>query len=304
MLDNREPNKALNTTAASGQSQSESINFDDYSSSYEDLLRESTKRYADDSEFFARYKIDLVAGNMSSPPRRVLEYGCGTGRNIRYIRAVFPSAEIVGTDISAASLEVARSAQPGASFEVEHDELDIGTFDLIFVANVFHHIPPAERSAAMRTIARRLTPTGSVFIFEHNPYNPITQRIVSTCPFDADAILLKPSELRALFSGAKIRLQKMSYCLFIPPKLSWLLPIEKFLGWLPLGGQYWLAGRPSRSARGKLQETCPTKRLELTDEPAVASEMPTLTSPRGSSSRGLPLGEMISGVLRLNDQHN
>lgn len=33
------------------------------------------------------------------------------------------------------------------------------------------------------------------------------------------------------------------YCLFIPPRFSALRPIEKHLGWLPLGGQYWVSAR-------------------------------------------------------------
>lgn len=218
------------------------IDFDEYSAGYDALLRESTKQYADDIEFFSRYKIELVKQQISHPVRRVLEYGCGIGRNISYLAAAFPGAEIVGTDVSAASLDVAAKMNPDARFEVERDDLDIGTFDLIFVASVFHHIPLDQRAGAMLTLSRRLARNGELFVFEHNPYNPVTRRIVSTCPFDADAILLKPAELVALFESAGIRLTGKSYCLFVPPKLSWLSPIERFLTRLPLGGQYWVQG--------------------------------------------------------------
>lgn len=217
------------------------IDFDDYSANYDELLHESTKLYAEDSEYFARYKVDLIKDAVRHPIGRVLEYGCGTGRNIAYLQAAFPDAEIVGTDVSAASLDIARAAHPKSPFEVEREGLDIGAFDLIFVASVFHHISLPERPTVMRTLARRLAPGGSIDIFEHNPFNPVTRRIVSTCPFDADAVLLKPAELRALFCGAGLELKRQSYCLFVPPKLSWLLPLEKLLGWLPLGGQYWVS---------------------------------------------------------------
>ena len=30
-----------------------------------------------------------------------------------------------------------------------------------------------------------------MFIFEHNPYNPITLKMVANCEFDADAELIK-----------------------------------------------------------------------------------------------------------------
>ncbi|WP_185878890.1 trans-aconitate 2-methyltransferase [Variovorax sp. MHTC-1] len=237
--------KALPPTAATSSEAKGAapgkIDFDDYSADYDELLRESTKLYAEDSEYFARYKVDLIRDAARGPIRRVLEYGCGTGRNIGYLQAAFPDARIVGTDVSAASLQVAAANNPKAEFEVEGEGLELGAFDLIFVASVFHHILPAERAAVMATLARRLAQGGSINVFEHNPFNPVTRRIVSTCPFDADAILLKPAELRSLLRHAGLHLQRQTYCLFVPPRLSWFLPVEKFLGWLPLGGQYWVS---------------------------------------------------------------
>lgn len=225
------------------------IDFDDYSANYDDLLRESTKLYVDDAEYFAKYKVDLIqqaARENGVVVRRVLEYGCGTGRNIGYLRNAFPGAEIVGTDVSVDSLRVAKQNHPAQQFEVEGPGLELGSFDLIFVASVFHHIPPAVRAEVMLTLANRLEPCGALDVFEHNPYNPVTRRIVSTCPFDADAVLLKPDELRRLFENAGLRLQRKTFCLFVPPRLKWLLPLEKYLGWLPLGGQYWVsAGKPA-----------------------------------------------------------
>ncbi len=32
---------------------------------------------------------------------------------------------------------------------------------------------------------------GRVYIFEHNPYNPVTRYLVATCEFDRDAVLFK-----------------------------------------------------------------------------------------------------------------
>lgn len=216
------------------------VDFDDYSADYDALLQESTKLYAEDSEYFARYKVDLIRNSARGPIKRVLEYGCGTGRNIGHLQTAFPDATIVGTDVSAASLSIAAEGNPQASFEVEREGLELGVFDIIFVASVFHHIPPPERAAVMQTLAGRLAPSGAIDVFEHNPFNPVTRRIVSTCPFDADAVLLKPAELRHLFRGAGLGLQQQCYCLFVPPRLAWLLPLEKYLRWLPLGGQYWI----------------------------------------------------------------
>lgn len=216
------------------------VDFDKYTDNYNELLREGTQFFSSSEEYFARYKVDLVRSAVTGPVRRVLEYGCGIGRNIRYLQEAFPEAEIVGTDISEASLTIAATENPGARFEVERADLDVGKFDLVFVAGVFHHIPPAERPSAASLLSRRIEPDGRICVFEHNPYNPVTRRIVDTCPYDADAVLLKPQELRGLFRDSGTKVLGSSYCLFIPPSLSWLSPIEKHLGWLPLGGQYWV----------------------------------------------------------------
>ena len=234
----------LKPTGTADVQPGDKVDFDDYSANYDDLLRESTKLYAEDSEYFARYKVDLIrdaAFASGRPVRRVLEYGCGTGRNIGYLCEAFQEAEVVGTDVSAESLRVARTHNPQQRFEVEEEGLDLGRFDLIFVASVFHHIPPAARGEVMSTLARRLEPGGAIDVFEHNPYNPVTRRIVSTCPFDADAVLLKPAELRGLYRQAGLRMRRQAYCLFVPPRLAWLLPLERYMRWLPLGGQYWIS---------------------------------------------------------------
>lgn len=216
------------------------VDFDKYTDNYNELLRDSTKFFSSSDEYFARYKVDLVRQSVQHPVKRILEYGCGIGRNIRYLQQAFPGAEIMGTDISEASLETARSENPGVRFEMEHADLELGKFDLIFVAGVYHHVPPMERGNVSSVLASRLEKSGTVFVFEHNPYNPVTRKIVNNCPYDADAVLLKPAELRSLMRDAGLRDVSQSYCLFIPPRLSPLAPIEKMLGWLPLGGQYYV----------------------------------------------------------------
>jgi len=171
----------------------------------------------------------------------VLEYGCGIGRNIPFLREAFPRATVIGSDVSCASLEIARRYRPDVEFlEEGNPELGMRSFDLIFVAGVFHHIPPAERPSVVKLLFQRLASAGDLFIFEHNPYNPVTRRIVSNCPYDADAALLAPGELRRHLEMAGFREPHAEFCLFIPPRLSWLTWMEPKLGWLPLGGQYFV----------------------------------------------------------------
>jgi len=46
-----------------------------------------------------------------------------------------------------------------------------------------------------------------------------------------------------LLFQAGLSVQRKAYCLFVPPKLSLLAQLEGRLGWLPLGGQYWIQAK-------------------------------------------------------------
>ncbi|MDB6138147.1 MAG: ubiquinone/menaquinone biosynthesis methyltransferase [Verrucomicrobiaceae bacterium] len=55
--------------------------------------------------FGRQHLIELIAG--VAAPRRILEVGCGTGRNIEALLRRFPEAHVTGVDLSAAMLEKA-----------------------------------------------------------------------------------------------------------------------------------------------------------------------------------------------------
>jgi SAM-dependent methyltransferase len=222
------------------------VDFDHFIDNYNQLLRERTSFFSASEEYFARYKVDIVRSRVTGPVRRILEFGCGIGRNIPFLRSAFPGATVVGSDIAAASLEFARAGNPGVEFFVEGASEPQEPFDLVFVAGVFHHVPLAQRLDVARVLRGRLTPGGNLFVFEHNPFNPVTRRIVRDCPYDEDAVLLRPSELVGILENAGLIKARQAYCLFVPPKLSGLVGLEKLLGWLPLGGQYWVQATPPK----------------------------------------------------------
>lgn len=60
------------------------------------------------SFLFGRTAILDLAAASRPEPARILEIGCGTGRNLDLLARRFPGAEITGVDISAAMLERAR----------------------------------------------------------------------------------------------------------------------------------------------------------------------------------------------------
>jgi len=217
------------------------VNFDEFAKSYDELLSRETGFFTADEAYFAQYKVHLTRAIINREPASILEFGCGTGRNLRFLQQYFSSSKICASDVSAKSLEVARAENPGVDVWLEGDRQSERTgFDLIFVAGVFHHVPGPERAEVARTVSSRLSSGGSVVVFEHNPYNPVTRRIVSNCEYDQDAVLLAPKELREVLETAGLKVAKHAYSLFFPPAMRFLCRLESKLGWLPLGGQYWV----------------------------------------------------------------
>ena len=217
------------------------IDFDQYAGQYEALIAAQTGFFDRDNDYFVRYKVErakALAGDVDA----VLDFGCGVGRAMPYFRAAFPNADVVGCDPSADSLTIARRDNPDCRF-LGMSELSAATkFDLVLASCVFHHITPAERQDALRYCYDRLKPGGHLVIFEHNPFNPVTRHLVNTCPFDADALLLTMAETKRRMRETQFEIAETGYCLFFPAPLAALRPLEKYLSWLPLGGQYFVSG--------------------------------------------------------------
>lgn len=219
---------------------SQRVDFDDYAARYEGLLQEQLAFFSADRGYFSEYKAACLRDEIHGPVRRILDFGCGIGLSLPYVRKYFPEASVSATDISSGSLEHVRQNQPGVEVIADAD-LALQRFDLILVAGVVHHVPPAERTEMFKRLARLLSDGGEVFVFEHNPYNPVTRHLVSTCPFDADAQMLSRRRLMALMLGTtELVPQDSGYCLFFPERLQALRALEKALRWLPLGGQYFV----------------------------------------------------------------
>jgi len=216
------------------------VDFDDFAAEYTEILDDHLRFFGEESGYFAEVKVRTTRDLVCPAPQRILEYGCGTGMSLIWLAALFPGAELSGCDISEKSLRVAATRIPGVDLFVSGKEgdMDRKPFDLVFVAGVFHHVAPAERGQVLADIRRRMALGGNLVIFEHNPYNPVTRRLVSTCSFDRDAMLLPPRELRALLAGAGLEVRSLRYTLFFPAFLRRLRCLEKSMGFLPLGGQY------------------------------------------------------------------
>jgi trans-aconitate methyltransferase len=169
--------------------------------------------------------------------------------SLRPLRQKFPEAEILGADPSQRSLDVA--AREHAGFHIKMLPLGelkesgyVQYFDLIFISCVFHHIDSDQHVATLNALRDLCSPTGQVAIFEHNPSNPMTRKIVRNCPFDEGVTLISPRTLHHRIMAAGWKGLRRRYISFVPPKLKSFRSLEPFLAWCPLGAQYLITAKP------------------------------------------------------------
>lgn len=223
--------------------------FDQYADQYEEMHARSIRFSGESPDYFAAYKIAIMKRHAPAllAPHRILDFGAGIGNSVEHVRRSYPQSSIMLADPSAKSLAIARQRFPGVA-ETSHIvggslPFDDGSFELAFAACVFHHADASLHVSMMKELRRVLVPGGSLFIFEHNPANPLTRKAVRDCPFDEDAVLIKPRQLcsrlrLAGFDGARPR-----YYVFFPAMLRGLRPLEPWLASVPLGGQYYVQAR-------------------------------------------------------------
>jgi SAM-dependent methyltransferase len=217
--------------------------FDGWAEGYEETVNSCIGPSGETGDYFHLYKLSCL--NRWIPDTEatatILDFGCGTGKLASLTAQAFPESAVYGYDISPRSVEVARRKWGHLENLVFSSELPSKKFfDLIIAANVFHHIKSSGRAGKLLQLKDRIKPGGNIVIFEHNPLNPLTWRVVHACPFDREAELISPSGFISLAHGIGLRLRLKRYIVFFPRFLSPFRRIEPFLGFLPLGAQYML----------------------------------------------------------------
>ena len=218
--------------------------FDGFAKDYRQIHNESLKFSGADSDFFSEQKVEVVRRREKADDLKILDLGCGDGNSATFFTQHFNNCSYPGLDTSQESIALAEARElAGCSFQTydgEHLPFESTAFDVVFVACVFHHIAPDRHSDLLAEIKRVLRPGGRLYIFEHNPINPLTRRIVKNCPFDEDAILLGSGYSKRLIRNAGFTGVDVKFTIFFPGHgiFDRLRKLEPFLEWLPLGGQY------------------------------------------------------------------
>ncbi|MCK5451336.1 MAG: class I SAM-dependent methyltransferase [Candidatus Omnitrophica bacterium] len=220
--------------------------FDKFSSDYENILDKKIKYFGESTEYFAEYKAEYVRKYLGDDFKgRILDYGCGIGLIVKYLKQYFDknNVEIMGYDVSLESTKRANQEMPDIVFTHDFNKIKKNNFDVIVLANVLHHVKPEERSVFIRKAKSFLVKGGRIFIFEHNPYNPLTRLIVKLCVFDKEVIILKRKETVKLLIEAGMNISEKRYIVFFPQILKMFRFLEPILGCVPMGTQYLCIGK-------------------------------------------------------------
>ncbi len=104
---------------------------------------------------------------------RILDWGCGCGRVLRYLLEAVPATRVFGCDIDREAIEwLARSAT-GSSFEDIRPEPPTpypeDQFDLVYGISIFTHLGEGMQDKWLQEIARVAKRSGVVMVTVHGP---------------------------------------------------------------------------------------------------------------------------------------
>ena len=136
--------------------------FDQWSAEYDKSV---LQKY-----LFAPAHDALLADLATSPARRVLDIGCGTGVFARRVAEALPKCNVAGLDISEGMIQVANEKvtdDERMSFTVGDSEklpFEDGSFDVITCSNSVHHYPKPD--VVLGEFRRVLAPGGRAMIVD------------------------------------------------------------------------------------------------------------------------------------------
>jgi len=228
--------------------------FDEFAKDYRRIHNNVIKISGTDSDYFSEQKIEEIRKNEIGQSHRVLDIGCGDGNSAVFFQKHFAQCEYAGLDTSKESVSVALGREISGADFAHYNGFDMpfpeDSFDIAFISCVLHHVDSQQHEKILTEARRVLKPGGRLYIFEHNPFNPMTRRMVRNCPFDEDAVLMTSSYIRNLLLNLKFQSVNTAYTIFFPRHRIFkaMLPLEGYLSWLPLGGQYYVRSVKSEAA--------------------------------------------------------
>jgi SAM-dependent methyltransferase len=156
---------------------------------------------------------------------RILDAGCGTGENLKFLGELLRPAYLGGFDASPEAVALARGKAPGADVytgDIRDPEIRVDRLDLIVSLDVIY-IPGVERSlGGLRRLTATLS-TGGLFVLNLPAYDWLySEHDVAIHTSER----YTASKVRALLETLGLRVERLSYrlCLLFPAVVLARLP--------------------------------------------------------------------------------
>lgn len=226
---------------------------------YDAMLDRGLRLTGEAKDYFVQGRLGLLRDVLPKgfSPRRILDFGCGTGGTTAALAAEFTDARVTGVDTAMRAIAHAQKGHGGGrvEFYTVGDLVAEAEYDLCYVNGVLHHIPPDRRPDALSYIHAALVPGGLFSMFENNPWNPGTRLVMSRIPFDRDAQTLSPPAAgRLLRRNGFVQEGSGRHLFFFPASLRALRGLEPYMRWLPFGGQYLILARRTGASPGLTEQ--------------------------------------------------
>ena len=221
--------------------------FDKFKDNYSDKIGEAIAFSGQSHDFYIRIKADHLLKTIAKkfPDQKKIKFldvGCGHGIIHHYLNDNAPfDMDIHGIDPAATVIDFAQKAHKNFTYKVNEGTnfpYADDSFDVAKATCVMHHVEPAEWDNFLKEIKRVVKPGGLIFIYEHNPYNPMTRHLVNTCELDENAVLISSPDLKKRMKKVGLSEIKTDYIIFFPFNNSLFRTMETALTSLPFGAQY------------------------------------------------------------------
>lgn len=224
--------------------------FDEFASNYLNMLKNPLRNFVNsNNEYFVEAKTKLIkriinAQFLSDRKINIVDVGAGIGIFEKFLQD--RKINIFGLDLSYKMVRVASKvntiSQGGyCQANAIHLPLPNDFADIVFASCVIHHISDHIRANFIKDMYRICKPGGRMIIFEHNPYNLLTQFVVKTTPLDNNAILTTSKEIIGLFNLLKINNLIVCYFLYGSHKIDgFIYESLNFMKSIPFGGQFYI----------------------------------------------------------------
>lgn len=115
-----------------------------------------------------------AVGDTLSKHERILEFGCGCGRIMRWMEDLGSTRDLVGTDIDTRAIEWASENLPFARFDVNQGLPPMGyregEFDLVVNHSVFTHLDEGYQDQWLAELQRIVSPNGLLVLSIHGEH--------------------------------------------------------------------------------------------------------------------------------------